>query len=95
TIAGGLVFRYLAEAAAKAVPFGGDLVSGAIAAAGTWSLGQVAIEYFEGGKKLTGAQLNEMFRRFYRRYREENVQKQIEAQEKPAEVRDSVTAGEK
>jgi small GTP-binding protein len=95
TVAGGLVFRYLAEAAAKAVPFGGDLVSGAIAAGGTWSLGQVAIEYFEGGKKLTASQLNEMFRRFYRRYREEDVQKQIEAQEKPVEVRDSVTAGEK
>lgn len=95
TVAGGLIFRYLAEAAAKAVPFGGDLVSGAIAAAGTWSLGQVAIEYFEGGKKLTAAQINEMFRRFYRRYREENVQKQIEAQEKPVEVRDSITARDK
>ena len=34
TIAGGLVFRYIAEEAAKAVPFGGDLVAGAIAAAG-------------------------------------------------------------
>lgn len=95
TVAGGLVFRYLAEEAAKVVPFGGDLVSGAIAAAGTWSLGQVAIEYFEGGKKLTGTQLSEMFRRFYRRYREENVQKQIEAKEQPVAVRDSIAAGEK
>jgi small GTP-binding protein len=95
TVAGGLAFRYLAETAAKAVPFGGDLVSGAIAAAGTWSLGQVAIEYFEGGKKLTTAQISEMFRRFYRSYREENVQKQIVAQEKPAEIRDSIAAGEK
>lgn len=95
TVAGGLVFRYLAEEAAKVVPFGGDLVSGAIAAAGTWSLGQVAIEYFEGGKKLTGRQLSDMFRRFYRRYREENIQKQIVAQEQPVQVRDSVVAGEK
>ncbi len=95
TVAGGLVFRYLAESAAKVVPFGGDLVSGAIAAAGTWSLGQVAIEYFEGGKKLTTSQISEMFRRFYRRYREEDVQKQIVAQEAPAEVPDSIAAGEK
>ena len=54
-IAGGLFMRYLAEAAAKVVPFGGDLVAGAIAAAATWSIGQVAIEYFESGKKLTPA----------------------------------------
>lgn len=70
TIAGGLLMRYLAEEAAKAVPFGGDLVAGAIAAAGTWAIGQVAIEYFESGKKLTRSQINESFKRFYRRYRE-------------------------
>ncbi|HEX6540240.1 MAG TPA: GTP-binding protein [Ktedonobacterales bacterium] len=70
TIIGGLLMRYLAEEAAKAVPFGGDLVAGAIAAAGTWAIGQVAIEYFESGKKLSRTQINESFRRFYRRYRE-------------------------
>lgn len=70
TIAGGLLMRYLAEEAAKAVPFGGDLVAGAIAAAGTWAIGQVAIEYFESGKKLSRSQINESFKRFYRRYRE-------------------------
>jgi small GTP-binding protein len=70
TIAGGLLLRYAAEEAAKAVPFGGDLVAGAIAAAGTWAIGQVAIEYFESGKKLTRSQINESFKRFYRRYRE-------------------------
>lgn len=73
TIAGGLGLRYLAEELAKAAPFGGDLVSGAIAAAGTWTLGQVAIEYFESGKKFSRSQLNEMFGRFYRRYREERM----------------------
>ncbi|HET9981679.1 MAG TPA: hypothetical protein VFQ32_14620, partial [Ktedonobacterales bacterium] len=52
------------------VPFGGDLVAGAIAAAATWSIGQVAIEYFESGKKLTRSQINDSFKRFYRRYRE-------------------------
>ncbi len=70
TIAGGLFMRYLAEEAAKAMPFGGDLVAGAIAAAATWSIGQVAIEYFESGKKLTPSQINASFKRFYRRYRE-------------------------
>jgi small GTP-binding protein len=85
TIAGGLVLRYLAEEVAKAVPFGGDLVSGAIAAAGTWTLGQVAIEYFEGGKRFSRRQLNDMFNRLYRRYREERVDQQLlEAEREPA-----------
>ncbi|HEV8192932.1 MAG TPA: GTP-binding protein [Ktedonobacterales bacterium] len=70
TIAGGLLLRYLAEEAAKAVPFGGDLVSGSIAAAGTWAIGQVAIEYFENGKSLSRSQASQAFKRFYQRYRE-------------------------
>lgn len=72
TMAGGLALRYLAEEVAKAVPIGGDFVSGAIAAAGTWAIGQVAIEYFENNKKLSGSQINDMFKRYYRRYREEH-----------------------
>ncbi len=71
TIGTGLFFRYLAEEVAKAVPFGGDLVSGVIAAAGTWALGQAAIEYFESGKKLSGSELRAIFTRLYNRYREE------------------------
>jgi small GTP-binding protein len=69
TAIGGLFFRYVAEELAKIVPFGGDLVAGAIAAAGTWSLGMVAIEYFESGKKLRGDQLRDMFDRLYQKYR--------------------------
>src|SRR5262249_21443517 len=87
TVAAGLAFRYLAEEAAKAVPFGGDLVSGAIAGAGTWALGQMAVEYFEGGKKLTRRQLNELFNRFYRRFREENLAEKLRQEEAPARVR--------
>jgi uncharacterized protein (DUF697 family) len=68
-IAGGLAFRYLAEEAAKAVPIGGDLVSGAIAGAGTWAIGYVALEYYEGGKKLTPNQMREAFTRIYTRVR--------------------------
>jgi small GTP-binding protein len=77
TIATGLLFRYIAEEAAKAVPFGGDLVSGAIAAAGTWALGQVAVEYFEGGKQLNRRQIREMFSRFYSQYREKGEQQKL------------------
>lgn len=72
TVAGGLVMRYLAEELAKVAPIAGDLVSGAIAAAGTYALGQVAIEYFENGKRLSRRQINDMFNRYYRRYREEH-----------------------
>jgi small GTP-binding protein len=87
TVAGGLLFRYIAEEAAKAVPFGGDLVAGAIAAAGTWSLGQVAAEYFDGGKRLSQQQMRDMFTRFYRRYREEDVYQQLKVEAGPESPR--------
>lgn len=70
-IAGGLAFRYLAEEAAKAVPFGGDLVSGAIAAAGTWAIGWVALEYFESGKALSVMQMRSAFNKLYARMRDD------------------------
>jgi small GTP-binding protein len=73
TVAGGLAMRYLAEEVAKAAPFGGDLISGAIAAGGTYALGQVAIEYFERGKNLSAKQINDLFNGYYRRYREERA----------------------
>jgi small GTP-binding protein len=68
-IAGSLAMRYLAEEAAKAVPFGGDFVSGAIAAGGTWAIGNVALEYFENGKKLDTEHLRQRFIELYRRFR--------------------------
>jgi small GTP-binding protein len=80
TITAGLALRYVAEEAAKLVPFGGDLVSGAIAAAGTWALGQVTAEYFESGKQLSGSQLRSMFRRFYKLYREEDKRQELLAE---------------
>jgi small GTP-binding protein len=76
TMAGGLALRYVAEETAKLLPFGGDLASGAIAAAGTWALGQVAAEYFESGKKLSAGQLRKMFTRFYRIYRDDKVRQE-------------------
>lgn len=69
TMVSGAGMRYVAEQAAKAVPFGGDFVAGAIAGAATWSIGQVALEYYEGGKHLQPGRLRELYRDFYRRFR--------------------------
>ena len=33
-----------------------------IAAAGTWAMGQVAIEYFESGKRLNNKQMRQMYK---------------------------------
>lgn len=81
TIGLGLGFRYIAEQAAKTVPFGGDLVSGAIAGAGTWALGKVALEYFESGKQLSRTQINTMFRRFYQQFRREDMATELRKRE--------------
>lgn len=72
TMAGGLGLRYLAEQAAKAVPFGGDFIAGAIAGAATWSIGQVALEYYESGKKINPGRIRQLYFSFYRRFRKEN-----------------------
>jgi len=68
-IAGGLAMRYVAEEVAKVVPVGGDLVSGAIAAGGTWAIGWVALEYFESGKKIDSNQLRQLFHQLYSSFR--------------------------
>jgi len=69
TIISGLGLRYLAQQAAKAVPFGGDFIAGVIAAAATWSIGQVALEYYEGGKAFSPRRLQEHAQELYRRFR--------------------------
>jgi small GTP-binding protein len=80
TIAGGLGLRYLAQEAAKAVPFGGDFVAGAIAGAATWSIGQVALEYYEGGKKVNPSRLRQLYKDFYHRFRREKNIDELQAQ---------------
>ncbi len=70
TIAGGLAFRYLAQQGAKLVPTGGWAVAAGIAALGTWAIGQVAIEYFESGKRLTRGQMREMYKTTLKRDKE-------------------------
>ncbi len=71
TMISGLGLRFLAEQAAKAVPFGGDVVAGAIAGAATWSIGEVALEYYEGGKRFDAGRLRALTGMFYKRFRKE------------------------
>jgi small GTP-binding protein len=77
TMVGGAGLRYLAEQAAKAVPFGGDLVAGAIAAAGTWAIGEVALEYYDSGKKLTPRRLRQLYQVLYRRFRKQETLEEL------------------
>jgi small GTP-binding protein len=73
TMFGGLGLRYLAEQAAKLVPFGGDFIAGAIAGAATWSIGQVALEYYDSGKQIKTSRLRQLYTGFYRRFRKEHT----------------------
>jgi uncharacterized protein (DUF697 family) len=77
TMVGGLGLRYLAEQAAKLVPFGGDFVAGAIAGAGTWSIGQVALEYYDGDKQLNPRHLRQLYIDFYHRFRKSNTDDEL------------------
>ena len=76
-MAGGLGLRYLAEQAAKAVPIGGDFVAGAIAGAATWSIGQVALEYYEGGKQINTGRMRQLYTTVYRRFRREHTPEEL------------------
>jgi small GTP-binding protein len=80
TMAGGLGLRFLAEQAAKAVPFGGDFVAGAIAGAATWSIGEVALEYYESGKHLDPRRVRQLYGEFYRRFHQEKMAEQLQDQ---------------
>ena len=80
TMAGGLGLRFLAEQAAKAVPFGGDLVAGLIAGAATWSIGEVALEYYEEGKKLTPSMIRQRTSELYRSFRRDNTLEELQAE---------------
>lgn len=69
TIAGGVALRYLAQEGAKFIPGPGWIVASAVASAGTWAIGQVAIQYFEQGKKLSADQLSALYERYVRQRR--------------------------
>ena len=90
-MAGGLGLRYLAEQAAKVVPFGGDFISGAIAGAGTWAMGQVVLEYYESGKNISPQRLRMMYSNFYHRYRRQQSSQEwsqyvLDSQNPPLEL---------
>ncbi len=68
TIAGGVALRFLAAELAKFIPGPGWAVAGVVTGLGTWAMGHAAALYFEGGKHLTPAQLQEQYRRL-RRFR--------------------------
>ena len=90
-MAGGLGLRYLAEQAAKAVPFGGDFISGAIAGAGTWAMGQAVLEYYESGKNISPQRLRMLYHDFYARYRRQQASQELskyvyEGQEPPLQL---------
>jgi hypothetical protein len=55
------------------VPIGGDFIAGIIAAAATWSIGQVALEYYEGGKRLNPSRVRQLYDQIYQRTRREKV----------------------
>ena len=84
TLAGGVGLRYLAEQVAKAVPFGGDFLAGAIAGAATWSIGQVALEYFETDKQLSPKRLHQLYRTFFLRFRKDKMAQELQEQSRKA-----------
>src|SRR6266700_8350516 len=91
TVAGGAGLRLLAEQAAKAVPFGGDFIAGAIAGAGTWAIGEVALEYYEGGKLISPNRLRQLYTDFYRRFRKQRTSEEwrqyaVEGVDAPLEI---------
>jgi small GTP-binding protein len=72
TIGGGVLLRYATQQALKFLPGPGWIISGGIAAAGTWAMGQVAVAYFESRRRLSPDQMRELYgrlkplrRRFY------------------------------
>ncbi len=69
TIAGGVALRYLAAELGKALPGPGWLVGATITGLGTEAIGQVAMAYFEGGRKLSPAQLRQKYREIIRNAR--------------------------
>lgn len=77
TMISGLGLRFLAEQAAKAVPFGGDVVAGAIAGAATWSIGEVAMEYYENGKHFDAGYIRSLTNSFYKRFRKQKNVEEI------------------
>ena len=69
TMAGSVGLRYLAAELSKFIPGPGWLVAAGVTGLGTWTMGHVAMAYFEGGKHLTPVQLRQRYKRLWRRPR--------------------------
>jgi small GTP-binding protein len=61
TIGGGVLLRYATQQALKFLPGPGWIISGSIAAVGTWAMGQVAVAYFESRQRLSGGQMRALY----------------------------------
>jgi small GTP-binding protein len=70
TMAGGVLLRYLASELGAFVPVVGWLAAGIVTGLGTWAMGQVAVAYFEAGRRFSGEQLRQMYKRLARRPRQ-------------------------
>ena len=66
TIGGGVLLRYATQQAVKFLPGPGWIISGSIAGAGTWAMGQVAVAYFESRKRISADQMRELYGRLRR-----------------------------
>ena len=69
TIAGGVALRYLAAQLGKFIPGPGWLIGAGVTGLGTLAMGQVAVVYFESGKKLSPRQLRQRYKQLLRRPR--------------------------
>ncbi len=52
TMASSVALRYVSQQLVKLIPFVGWVVSGALAAGGTWAIGELAQKYFENGRQI-------------------------------------------
>ena len=66
TMAGSVALRYLAAELGKLIPGPGWLIGAVVTGLGTWAMGQVAVAYFESGKRLTPGQLRQRYKRLLR-----------------------------
>jgi small GTP-binding protein len=73
TMAGGILLRYGAQEAVKFFPGPGWIISGSIAAAGTFAMGQVTVGYFESKKVLSQIEMRELYGRLRRLPRRFNL----------------------
>jgi uncharacterized protein (DUF697 family) len=84
TMAGSVALRYLASELGTLIPVVGWLTSGIVVGLGTWATGRVAVAYFEAGRRLSGEQLRQMYKRLWRRPRkstEEVVEESVPEQD--------------